>query len=113
MTFDLNTFSFNLLMINSLHMTSKIVTITSKNQITLPADYVRKLSWQKNRQLVITQRGNEIVLKAQPSLEQAMAPIWEEMRQYIKHPMNDAELKDAIRESFATRWTELQKAGRA
>lgn len=84
-------------------MTSKIVTITSKNQITLPADFVRKLNLTKNRRLAVRQRGEELILKPEPSLEEIMTPIWKEMKKHLKgkKPLTDEELNRAVRDTYA------------
>lgn len=84
-------------------MTSKIVTITSKNQITLPAELVRKYKLDKNRTLTITDKKGALELRPQPTLEERMRPHWEEFhRTHPNHkPLNDEELKKAIREAVA------------
>jgi len=95
-------------------MTSRIVTVTSKNQITLPAELVRKYKLDKNRRLSITEKKGALELRPQPSLEERMRPHWEAFRKsHPNHkPLTDEELKRAIRDSFVTRWQELEKEGR-
>lgn len=82
-------------------MTGKQVTMTSKNQITLPAAYVRSIGLGKSRRLTIRLRGDELVLKPQPTLQEHMKPVWDEMAKHVKRPLSDEELKQAIRKSVA------------
>ncbi len=86
-----------------LTMKEVIVTITSKNQITLPAQYVRKLKLTRNRTLKVTEKRGVLELKPQPSLEEVMAPIWKEMKKQLKgkKPLTDEGLNQAIRDSYA------------
>lgn len=82
-------------------MTSKTVTITSKNQITLPADYVRKVKLARNRALRAELRGNTIVLTPQPALGESMRQFWG--KHQAERSLSDEELKQAIRSSAAAR----------
>jgi bifunctional DNA-binding transcriptional regulator/antitoxin component of YhaV-PrlF toxin-antitoxin module len=84
-------------------MNAREVTITSKNQITLPAEYVRKLHLAKSRRMSIRQRGDELILKPEPTLEDRMLPVWEEVAKYVKRPVSDKELKRAARSIAAKR----------
>ncbi len=86
-----------------LTMKDVIVTITSKNQITLPAQYVRKLKLTRNRTLKVTEKRGVLELKPQPSFEEVMAPIWKEMKKQLKgkKPLTDEELNQAIRDPYA------------
>lgn len=86
-----------------LTMKSKNVTITSKNQITLPIAMVRKLNVGPNRQLTIHRRGDELILKPAPTLDEIMTPIWKQTAAYTKRPFSDDELKQAARHAIATR----------
>lgn len=52
-----------LLLYNDLTMTYT-ATITSKRQITLPAALFSDLGLKKGQKLVITKRGNELVMKS-------------------------------------------------
>jgi bifunctional DNA-binding transcriptional regulator/antitoxin component of YhaV-PrlF toxin-antitoxin module len=73
-------------------MTTKNITITSKNQITIPAKIVRELQFNKYRQLTIRKRGDELILKAQPGLEEQLSSIWKQLPKF-SGTKNDAELK--------------------
>lgn len=82
-------------------MTSKTVTLTSKNQITLPIEFVRKFNLGRNRTLQATEKNGMLELKPSQSVEEIMAPVWKEMRKHVKRPLSDEELTQAIRESVA------------
>ena len=80
-------------------MKGKNITITSKNQITIPAEYVRSLKLAKHRQLSIRRRGDELVLKPEPTLEEDLQELWATLPPF-KGTRSDKELKHAIREVF-------------
>lgn len=98
----------------SLHMKDKIVTITSKNQITLPAEYVRKLKLAKNRTLTARLKGDGLELKPQPTLEERMKKHWEWFKKtHPNHkPLTDEELKQEIKQSVAEAWSQQEAEGR-
>lgn len=82
-------------------MAIKDITITSKNQVTLPADYVRKIGLAKHRILKAELKGNSIVLTAEPGLEQQMRKFWN--KQEAALPSSDAELTQAARQAAVRR----------
>jgi hypothetical protein len=82
-------------------MEAKNITITSKNQVTLPADYVRKMQLARNRVLKAELRGRVIVLTPQPALGVTMQQFWG--KHQANHPLSDDELKQAVRASSAER----------
>lgn len=92
-------------------MRTKEITITSKNQITLPAEYVRNLKLEKSRRLTVRRRGDEIILKPEATLEERMKPIWDEVAKHRrgKRSLNDRELKQAIRESVVSAWEKKER----
>lgn len=73
-------------------------TITSKNQITIPIQYVRQMNLHKHRQLQISQRGNNLVLTPLPSLDEALRPVWQKTAPLISRPLSDDELRDSLRD---------------
>ncbi len=86
-------------------MTSKIVTLTSKNQITLPIEFVRKFNLGRNRTLQATEKNGTLELKPSQSVEEIMAPIWEAAAKHMKRPATDDELSRAARDAYAgIRW---------
>jgi AbrB family looped-hinge helix DNA binding protein len=84
-------------------MTTKNVTITSKNQITLPAEFVRKLNLGKNRSLTITTKKDSLELKPRPSVDAVMSPVWQEMRQHFKTPkkLTDDDIHEEVQRAYA------------
>lgn len=85
-------------------MKTKNVTITSKNQITLPAEYVRKLQLARSRVLRVDLQGRTIVLTPQPRLGNAMQRFWG--RHQAERPLTDEELKQAACTSSVSRFAE-------
>ncbi len=83
-------------------MTEKIITITSKNQITLPAEYVRQLKLTKNRQLKITAKNGKLVLRPEPSLRQRLERHWQTLPSF-QGTKTDEELKRTSREAWANK----------
>lgn len=82
----------------------KDITVTSKNQVTLPADYVREIGLAQHRILRAELKGKSIILTAEPDLIQQIQPFWR--RHKVKRPLSDAELKEAIRDSAARQATQ-------
>jgi bifunctional DNA-binding transcriptional regulator/antitoxin component of YhaV-PrlF toxin-antitoxin module len=82
-------------------MDTKNVTITSKNQVTLPADYVRKMHLARNRVLKAELRGRVLVLTPQPALGVTMQQFWG--KHQADRPLSDDELKQAVRTSSVER----------
>jgi len=75
-------------------------TITSKNQLTLPAKLVRKYGFDKQRIVNLTERNGKIEIQALPSLEERMRKHWQKLPPH-KGTKTDQELKQAIRDAFA------------
>jgi bifunctional DNA-binding transcriptional regulator/antitoxin component of YhaV-PrlF toxin-antitoxin module len=82
-------------------MTTKNVTITSKNQITLPIEYVNVLQLAQNRVLRAELRDGKIILSPQPDLGEVMRQFWG--KHSAKRPLTESELKRAIRSSATKR----------
>lgn len=80
-------------------MKTKNVTITSKNQITLPAEYVRKMNLSQHRQLLVQQRGDELVLKPVPDIEDHFQSLWAALPK-VKGTRTDEALKVTTREAW-------------
>lgn len=83
-------------------MKDTIVTITSKNQITLPAALVRKLKLEKNRQLKLTENKGKLELTPQPSLEERMQKFWQSLPAF-EGTKTDEELKRTSSEAWANK----------
>jgi bifunctional DNA-binding transcriptional regulator/antitoxin component of YhaV-PrlF toxin-antitoxin module len=84
-------------------MTSRNITITSKNQITIPIDLVRKMKLGKNRQLQIRMRGDELVLKQEPPLTELMQPLWDDFhRTHPEFPaLTDEDIHTESQQAYA------------
>jgi bifunctional DNA-binding transcriptional regulator/antitoxin component of YhaV-PrlF toxin-antitoxin module len=82
-------------------MSTRNITITSKNQITLPIDFVRNMHLTRNRVLQIELRGKAIVLTPQPMLGDTMRQFWG--KHNAKRPLSDDEIKQAVRTSSVER----------
>lgn len=82
-------------------MKTKDISITSKNQITLPTEYVRIMQLARNRVLRAEIRKGSIVLTPQPTLSHKMQQFWG--KHSAKRPLTDEELKQATRSVAAAR----------
>jgi antitoxin component of MazEF toxin-antitoxin module len=82
-------------------MTTRNVTMTSKNQITLPSDYVKTLHLTRSRVLQVHLQDGKIVLSPQPALGDVMKQFWD--KHSAKQALSEAELKQAVRTSSAAR----------
>lgn len=83
-------------------MTSKIVTITSKNQITLPAEFVRKYKLNQNRTLTVTDKRGVLELRPEPTFEERMRPHWEEFHRTHPNfkPPSEEEIHTEVRDTY-------------
>ena len=82
-----------------LTMTTRIVTITSKNQITIPADLVRDMRLRMHRRLSIRKRGDELILIAEPELKDKLRKIWDQLPP-LEGTTSDIELKHTTKEAW-------------
>jgi bifunctional DNA-binding transcriptional regulator/antitoxin component of YhaV-PrlF toxin-antitoxin module len=83
-------------------MTSRNITVTSKNQITLPASYVRDMHLERNRVLQVEIRGKSIVLTPQPDLGDSLRKFWGKHR--ATRPLTDEEISQAARAAAIARF---------
>jgi AbrB family looped-hinge helix DNA binding protein len=90
-------------------MTTYTVTITSKNQITLPAKLVRQMGLIKGSRLTLKKRDNSITVKPEPSLEELMAPYWEYAAKHIKRPITEDDIQDEVRKAYQAKYRLSQK----
>ena len=72
------------------------VTLTSKNQITIPAKLVRELHLDKTRKLRIEKRGKSVSIVPEPSLENQFDALWAGLAPKVT-PVSNAQLKKAKR----------------
>lgn len=85
-------------------MTTYTVTITSKNQITLPVKLVRKYNFTKGQQLELQEVGTGIRLKKEPTFQEKMQPLWDKVATQLegKTPPTNEELSRAARDIWAS-----------
>ena len=82
-------------------MTTKNVTITSKNQITLPSEYVKLLQLTQNRVLRADLDDGKIILTPQPALGDVMQQFWG--KHSAKEALTEAEITQVARTISAER----------
>ena len=82
------------------YMKRRSLTVTSKNQITLPADLVRKYKLDENRVLEVRERNGVLELRPTLSLEERMQETWKILPPFTG-TKTDADLKQAIRNAYA------------
>ena len=87
-------------------MTTRNMTLTSKNQVTIPAGYVKTLRLGQNRVLHAELRGETIVLTPHPVLSDAMQKFWG--KHSAKQPLTDVEIKQAVRSIVAKKAAKLK-----
>ncbi|HEY1645343.1 MAG TPA: AbrB/MazE/SpoVT family DNA-binding domain-containing protein [Candidatus Saccharimonadales bacterium] len=83
-------------------MTTRNVTITSKNQITLPADLVRDMRLKTHRRLSIRKRGDELILIPEPELKDQLQKIWDQLPTF-QGTTSDKQLKDTTNEAWVNK----------
>lgn len=85
-------------------MNTYTVTITSKNQITLPARLVRSMGLSKGEKLEVTSTNNSVKLTKTPTLEDSMAAFHKQIAKKLKgkRPLTNAELSRAARDIWAS-----------
>ena len=80
-------------------MTTRNVTVTSKNQITIPVDIVRDMGLGTHRRLSIRKRGDELILIAEPELKDKLQKIWDQLPPFQGTSSNE-ELKQTTKEAW-------------
>jgi virulence-associated protein VagC len=76
-------------------------TITSKNQLTIPAVFVRNMHLNRNKQVRVKQRGNNLILTPIPSLQESLQPVWRQASEHVTGALTDEELKASLRQIAA------------
>ena len=82
-------------------MAYKEITVTSKNQITIPSAFAEELKISKGMVLTANIQGNKIILTQPMSLSSCMKQFWGKRAKNVH--LNDDELKSAIRKSATKR----------
>lgn len=73
------------------------ITLTSKNQITIPVRLLREKSLKRGTKLQARWEGNDLVLSPQEDLEKVVSDMQAHLRPLIRKPLSDAELKKNLR----------------
>lgn len=81
----------------------KIVSLTRKNQITIPVEYVRALSFSSSRKIMIERHGEYLTLVPQKDFATAVADIQDAARPFVKRALTNQELKQARAEAWTIR----------
>lgn len=76
-------------------------TITSKNQLTIPAAFVRSMHLNRNQQVQVRQRGNDLILTPVPSLRDSLQPVWQEAAKNVSGSLSDEQIKAFVRQVAA------------
>lgn len=82
-------------------MITKNITVTSKNQITIPTEFINKLQINKGRVINASIQGNKIILTPEDSLTTIMKKYWN--RRNPNASMSDDDIKNATRHIAAKR----------
>lgn len=91
-------------------MNTYTVTITSKNQITLPVKLVRSMGLSKGEKLEVTSTANSVELTKQPTFHETMQPLWDKVATQMKSktPPTNEELSRAARDIRASEKVEFR-----
>lgn len=87
-------------------MITRNITLTSKNQITIPVGYAKALRLGKSRVLRAELRGETIVLTSHPILSEDMQRFWGKHHATRSH--TDVEIKQAVRTIAAKKAAKLK-----
>ena len=75
------------------------ITISSKNQLTIPKSFIELLALGEGRTLAITIQNGSLVLTPQPSLNETMRQFWG--KNQSTQSFSDDELRQATRDVAA------------
>jgi bifunctional DNA-binding transcriptional regulator/antitoxin component of YhaV-PrlF toxin-antitoxin module len=82
----------------------RVTTLTSKNQITIPAELVRQLGLGRHRKLRIERQGDDaLLLTLQKDLRGQLNDIQRRAQPYVKRSLSDTELAEARTEAWSAR----------
>ena len=82
---------------------SKHVTITSKNQVTIPADFVKSLKLHQDRTMHATIKDGSVILTPTRDLSDDMERFW--IKRNPKAKLNNNQLQQAPRQAAVKRLT--------
>jgi bifunctional DNA-binding transcriptional regulator/antitoxin component of YhaV-PrlF toxin-antitoxin module len=75
-----------------------IVTLTSKNQVTIPAELARAKMLAKGTKLTARWQGNDLVLSPQEDFETVLRDVQARLRSLIRKPQTDEKLRRNLRD---------------
>ena len=86
-------------MVSKRHKIECVITITSKNQVTIPVSIVRDLGLSPRRKLVAVFDGTRIILTPKKSLTEALKPIHAKVAAIRgdKPPLSDEDMQAFLR----------------
>jgi len=89
-------------------MKRRKVTVTSKNQITIPADLVRKYNLDQNSIMTVSERDGSIVLSPLPSLRERMKEHWDYFQRTHPDykPLTDEQIHTQARDTYIAKFEE-------
>lgn len=86
----------------------KTVTLTSKNQLTLPAALVRQLGLANSRKLLVQKRGNSLLITPQKDIASQFSDIQTRVKPYVSQQFSDQQLKAGRQEAWLNRQSPKQ-----
>lgn len=75
---------------------SKTISLTSKNQITLPVALVRRAGLLKGARFTPRLENGVIILEPQEDIRTTTKKVQAAMRPLVRHPLSDEELQRAL-----------------
>lgn len=81
----------------------KTITLTSKNQITIPAEMVRQLGLDQSRKLRLERSGDALILTNQKDLASQLSDIQRSVAPYVVKSFTDAQLTKGRQEAWLAR----------
>jgi antitoxin component of MazEF toxin-antitoxin module len=77
---------------------TKTISLTSKNQVSLPAALVRRAGLTKGARFLPRLDNGAIVLEPEQDLRATVQQIQAELRPLTAHPLSDKDLQKALHE---------------
>lgn len=76
------------------------VTLTSKNQLTMPVAVARQLKLKPGSRLDYSVKNGSVTFKPQPTVAQRLEVMWAENARVNKGVASDASIKESVREYY-------------
>ena len=81
----------------------KTIALTSKKQLTIPAEYVRALGLEHVSKLRASVADGKLVIEREPELHDIMAPLWQKTRRLNKGSASDASIGASVDDYYRTK----------